>query len=73
MLSILACKRSKVIVPLAVFAYWPRCLFWKVPLYCCVGYWTIDAVRVHRQGFPRLRVAMRSDKVLGCHSDHQSY
>ena len=73
MLSILPRKRSKVIVPLAVFAYWPGCLFWKVPLYCCVGYWTIDAVRVYRQGIPRLRVAMGSDKVLGCHCDHQSY
>ena len=73
MLSILACKRSKVIVPPAVFAHRSRCLFRKVPLYCCVGYWSIDAVRVHRQGFSRLRVAVGSDKVLGCHSDHQSY
>lgn len=73
MLSILSCKRSEVIVPIAIFAYWPGGLFWEVPLYCCVGYWTIDAVRIHRQGVPRLRVAMRSDKVLGCHSDHQSY
>ena len=52
---------------------WTRCLFWKVPLYCCVGYWPIDAVRLYRQGFPRLRVAVRSDKVLRSHSDHQSY
>jgi len=73
MLSILACKRSKFIVPLAVFAYWPRCIFRKVPLYCCVGYRTIDAVRVYRQGLPRLRVAVGADKVLGCHRNHQSY
>jgi len=73
MLPILTCKRCKVIVPLVVFAYWPRCLFWKVPLYCCVGHRTIDAVRVYRQGFPWLRATMGSDKVLGCHSDYQSY
>ena len=73
MFSVLACKRSKVIVPLAVFAYWPRCILWEVPLYCCLGYRTIDAVCLYRQGFPRLRVAVRSDKVLRSHSDHQSY
>jgi len=73
MLSVLACKRSKVIVPIAIFAYWPGCILWKVPLHCCVGYRTIDAVRVYRQGFSWLRVTMGSDEVLGCHSDHQSH
>jgi len=73
MLSILACKRSKVIVPLAVFAYWPGGLFWELPLYCCVSYWITDAVRVYRQGVPRLCVAVGSDKVLGCHCDHKPH